>query len=200
MITYCCMLCGNKINYKTALYGEGKCRDCNSRLKGEKSNGFIHGYSYSLNWKREQNKLRHEKYPWEYSYNAARARCTNPKNSHYNAYGKRGIKFLMTKEEYICLWERDKACLLKQPSIDRIDINGDYTFENCRFIEHVENSRNNRKTMKVEQYSLDGKLLKVWNSQSEIKRELGFNQGHIGFLIKQEPHIGYNFIWRKHNV
>ena len=189
----------NSIRYYDFHNGRG-CPECKKlKMIGTKY-GYKHGMSYNLAWKREQNKLRHEKYPWEYSYNAAKARCNNPKNSHYSAYGKRGIKFLITKEEYMILWERDKAYLLKQPSIDRIDINGNYTFDNCRFIEHRENSRNNRKTMKVEQYSLDGKLLKIWNSQSEIKRELGFNQSHIGFLINQEPHIGYNFIWRKHNV
>lgn len=199
-IIYCCMFCGNQINYKTALYGQGKCRYCNSHLTGSTSNGFIHGLSYNLDWKREQNRIRHNKYPWEYSYYAGKGRCNNPKNSHYSSYGGRGIKFLLTKKQCEYIWYRDKANFLKQPSLDRIDINGNYCIENCRFIEMIENSRNNRRNMKVAQYSLDGKLIKIWNSQSEIKRELGFNQSHIGFLIKQSPHIGYNFIWRKYNV
>ncbi len=39
------------------------------------------------------------------------------------------------------LYYRDGADKMKKPSIDRIDNNGDYTYENCRFIEMAENSR-----------------------------------------------------------
>lgn len=189
----------NSMRYYDFHNGRG-CPECKRLKMIGKKYSYKHGLSYDLEWKKEQNALRHKKYPWEYSYYAAKSRCNNPKNSHYNAYGARGIKFLLTKEEYAKLWERDKAILLKQASIDRININGHYEYSNCRFIEMLDNSRNNRKNMKIAQYSLTNKLIKIWNSQSEIKRELGFNQGHIGFLIKNKPHIGYNYIWRKYNV
>jgi hypothetical protein len=47
------------------------------------------------------------------------------------------IKRLEIKE----LWFRDKAMLMINPTIDRIDRNGNYTKENCRFIEAKENRR-----------------------------------------------------------
>ena len=53
----------------------------------------------------------------------------------------RHIRNLITVGQLETLWERDKAWRLKKPSIDRIDSAGDYTFENCRYIEHAENSR-----------------------------------------------------------
>lgn len=82
-----------------------------------------------------------EKYPWISHYKAAYQRCLNPKNKCYNSYGKRGIKFLITRNEVKRLWFRDKAFLQKKPSIDRIDNDGNYTFKNCRFIEQTKNLR-----------------------------------------------------------
>jgi len=73
--------------------------------------------------------------PWMNAYRGAKARCNNQNNNRYNSYGKRGIKFLLTKEELKKLWFRDKAFNMIKPSIDRINNDGNYEFNNCRFIE-----------------------------------------------------------------
>lgn len=70
-----------------------------------------------------------------------RQRCTNPKRHNYASYGGRGISCLLTVADLKSLWERDNASSLKKPSIDRIDVNGNYVYENCRFIELSENVR-----------------------------------------------------------
>jgi len=54
-------------------------------------------------------------------------------------YFARGIRCLISLEEVKSLWIRDKANLLKRPSIDRIN-GGHYKLENCRFIEFRENA------------------------------------------------------------
>lgn len=51
----------------------------------------------------------------------------------------RNIKCLITKDELKKLWIRDNANIMKQPSIDRIDTCGHYSFDNCRYIEMQEN-------------------------------------------------------------
>lgn len=48
---------------------------------------------------------------------------------------------LLNLEEIKTLWFRDKALLLKRPSLDRIDSSKDYSYQNCRFIELSENVR-----------------------------------------------------------
>lgn len=79
--------------------------------------------------------------PWANCLFAARNRCNNPKNSHYKYYGARGIKCFLNLEEIKNLWIRDNAKNMVCPTIDRIDNDGDYILDNCRFIERSENSR-----------------------------------------------------------
>lgn len=70
-------------------------------------------------------------------------RCGNPKAKSYAYYGGKGIKNKLTKIQLLILWSRDNGEKLKNPSIDRIDSNGHYEFDNCRFIE-MDNNRKNR--------------------------------------------------------
>lgn len=90
---------------------------------------------------REYTKRRLKKYPWFWHWSAARSRCNCKSDFGYEYYGGRGIQFLITLEEVGKLWFRDKAFLLRQPSIDRKDNDGNYTFKNCRFIELSKNSK-----------------------------------------------------------
>ena len=79
------------------------------------------------------------------TYYNMRQRCVNPSASKYINYGGRGIQCKIKFGELSELWERDKADKLTHPSIDRIDNDGDYTKENCRFIEMSENRKNRAK-------------------------------------------------------
>jgi hypothetical protein len=90
---------------------------------------------------RDYKRLFRKEKPWMTRLVLARSRCSNPNHPKYSRYGGRGIKCLITKEEIKELWFRDKAYLLKLPTIDRIDNNGNYTFKNCRFIENGDNTR-----------------------------------------------------------
>jgi len=89
----------------------------------------------------EYNKEYNKVHPWMSHYNGSRSRCNNPKNNHYHSYGGRGIKFLMTNNDFRYLWFRDKAFEMKQASIDRIDNDGNYELNNCRFIELIKNTK-----------------------------------------------------------
>ncbi len=71
-------------------------------------------------------------------------RCNYPGTSRFSNYGGAGVKLLMTIEDLSRLWKRDKARLLKRPSIDRIDSSLGYSFDNCQFIELSDNCRKRR--------------------------------------------------------
>ena len=79
------------------------------------------------------------KFPWYSSFRNARNRCNYPKDKKYKNYGGRGIKFKLTPYDMDKLWKRDKASNMQRPSIDRIDNDGDYEYNNCQFIEMVDN-------------------------------------------------------------
>jgi hypothetical protein len=82
-----------------------------------------------------------KKYPWRHVFRGMLARCENPTSKAWPRYGGRGIQIKMTAEDVRTIWIRDKAHLLKQPNIDRIDNDGHYEIGNVQFIEKSENSK-----------------------------------------------------------
>lgn len=89
---------------------------------------------------RKRAKSLHRLNPWNRLLTSITQRCGNVNNPRYKNYGGRGIKNFLTKKDLQFLWERDKANLLREPSIDRIDKNWHYELNNCRFIENKLNS------------------------------------------------------------
>lgn len=137
--------------------------------------------------------------PWYGSYVSAKERCNNPNNKDYKNYGGRGIKFLLTKEDYKNIWNRDKGWLLKQPSIDRINNDGNYEFNNCQFIEKKINSLKRRMfTKPILQYDLQGNFIKEWKSIKEASSELKINSSSIGNCINKRKYYltAGGFIWK----
>lgn len=88
----------------------------------------------------EVNREWRKKNPWYNHYAHTRQRCTNPNNIKFKNYGGRGIKLLMTVDDFRFLWFRDKAYLLNRASIDREDNDGHYELSNYRFMELGKNS------------------------------------------------------------
>jgi len=136
--------------------------------------------------------------PWYTSLANARARCNNPKNPDYKDYGGRGIKVELVISQIKELWFRDKAYLMKCPTINRKDNNGNYTFDNCEFIEMGLNSaeRNKRVIKPIVQYDLNNSLITIWPSATEVERQLGFDQGNISKCCLGKVSSAYKFIWR----
>ena len=76
-----------------------------------------------------------------------KGRCENPNRQKYKDYGGRGIKVCEEWHDCGVFAEWAFANGYKQGlQIDRIDNNGDYRPENCRFVTPKQNSRNRRNT------------------------------------------------------
>ena len=150
-------------------------------------------------WIKEKEQLFFKNNPWYESWKAAKSRCNNPHNNRYNTYGDRGIEFDLTQEETKELYSRDKAYLMKKPSIDRIDNDEHYTFDNCRFIELVENIKKRHNKI-ILQFSLEGNFIKEWESLSEASRQLNVHISHICLVCKEKIPQAKGFIFKYKEV
>lgn len=79
-------------------------------------------------------------------WNDMRSRCDRPQNSNYKWYGGRGISYAPEWKTFSCFLKWALANGYRDGlEIDRIDTDGNYTPENCRFVTHQINCQNRRK-------------------------------------------------------
>lgn len=95
---------------------------------------------YRLDNKERINFIRKSKRQYHIHSNIF-SRCSTSGRWHY----EKGIKCKITPTEIKILMDRDGYTNLKQPSIDRINPDLNYTLSNCRFIELSENCKNVRR-------------------------------------------------------
>ena len=98
-------------------------------------------------------------------FRGMRTRCNNPNDATYFCYGKRGIKCLWNSLDdfYIDMYEsyckHVEEYGEKDTTIERIDPNGNYCKENCRWATVMEQEQNKRNTHKI--IDVEGELLSI---------------------------------------
>lgn len=82
------------------------------------------------------------------SYKAMLARCNNPDHDNYHNYGGRGIKVCAKWLHSFDAFLADMGERPEGKTLDRNDVNGDYSAANCKWATDAEQRANRRKTTK----------------------------------------------------
>jgi hypothetical protein len=167
--------------------------DCGG-ISATRSNKLISGHTKSCgclqrenttkrNLKHGQSRRRKETRTYRI-WKAMLARCTNPNALHWRHYGGRGIKVCEN-------WRNFEAFLLdmgevpsSKHSIDRINNDGDYCPENCRWATQKQQVGNTRRARLL---TFDGKTrcLSEWAEITKIgARTLGTRLNRLGWSIE----------------
>ena len=172
--------CGKEkiVNDKNLLRGATKSCGCFA-LEKRKSSHITHNMTGTRLYK-----------VWE----AMKRRCYSPKCKSYKDYGARGITVC---EE----WKTDAKAFFDWAlvngyadnlTIDRIDNNGNYCPENCRFITRRENSINRRSTV----WCMYEGCLYV---QCDLKKKLGIGNKQVKQYVLDVPRVDDAIEWLTNN-
>jgi hypothetical protein len=106
-------------------------------------------------------------------WKSMKQRCQNPRNAAYSGYGGRGIKVCARWSNsfeafYLDMGARPSS----EYTLDRIDNDGDYTPQNCRWATRTQQANNRRSNRKI---TFRGETHTV----AEWARKLGIRQGSL---------------------
>lgn len=145
--TWCCVCsCGTvrRVNAGSLLSGASSSCGClNREVNSERAThghtaGGVHSKTYTA---------------WRCMLN----RCRNEKNVSYRNYGGRGIQVCDRWESFQAFLD-DMGEAPRRMTLDRIDTNGNYCKENCRWVSMKDNSNNRRNNRRL---TLHGKTYTV---------------------------------------
>ena len=113
-----------------------------------------------------------------------RQRCNNQHNKDYKWYGGRGIKVCPEwNKSFDNFWKDMGNYYFNEGTIERIDNNGDYSPDNCKWIPIKEQARNTRRTKHIT-YNGVTKTIQEWSLIFDINYNTLRSRLYSGFSIK----------------
>ena len=155
---FCECLCGKIVSVKSGKLKNGETKTCGCKI------GFSSGNSKLIEYK---------------IWLGIKNRCYNKNYMHFDSYGGRGIKVC---DRWLESFENFYEDMGKRPSknhsIDRIDVNKDYSPENCRWADNKTQARNRRNTIIVNYKGIEKPVI-------ELCEELNLNYHKIISRLKR---------------
>lgn len=157
-------VCGKEFETQIQSVKSGKTKSCNCLQKQITANRNI------LNATHKQTK--HRLYnTWKMMIQ----RCNNPKNKAYSNYGERGIKVCDEWNDVENFIRDMYPSYIDGLTIDRINPNGNYEKDNCRWATKTTQARNTRKLQSNNNSGYRGvcfhKQIKKWISQITVDKK-----------------------------
>lgn len=114
-----------------------------------------------------------------------RYRCSNPNNQAYKDYGERGIQVCREWQDFAEFkkWALENG-YTEELTIDRIDVNGDYRPDNCRWT-NSKTQMNNRRTTPKYTVGKDKLTLSEWSQRTGIPRSTIWNRLKRGMSFEE---------------
>ncbi|MFZ3172051.1 MAG: hypothetical protein WA118_08735 [Carboxydocellales bacterium] len=139
-------LTGQKFDYLTVLYrsddcGNGKkpvikweCQCSCGKVIAVKSDSLLSGHTKSCGCRKIKHGYSHKERLYQ-TWQNMRRRCFDPKNNRWSHYGGRGITICPEWNDYQSFrnWAMNNG-YTDDLSIDRVDVDGNYCPENCRWV------------------------------------------------------------------
>lgn len=127
-------------------------------------------------------------------FNSLKQRCINPNNKGYKNYGARGIKvceeWLDKESGFINFYNwamangYDENAKFQECTIDRIDVNGNYEPNNCRWISNKEQALN-KTDSRTFKYKGRKQTLKEWSKELNVSYKTLQYHTHKGQSIEE---------------
>lgn len=106
-------------------------------------------------------------------WHGIKTRCNNPGHSDYKSYGAKGIRICDEWKDFVKFKEWSLQNGYQDTlSIDRINVNGNYCPENCRWVD-MKTQSNNKTSNVFITYKGETKTMKQWS------QDLGINYGTL---------------------
>jgi len=172
----CLCSCGEESLVCSYRLGKGlstRCNSCAKKASGVSQRTATHYHSRKVHG----------------AWSSMKNRCKNPNYNGYSNYGGRGISYCDRWESFDVFIEDMGEPPTKGHSLDRIDCNGNYSKENCRWADSVTQSNNRTNNVKFE---FDGRerTLAQWASEYGIDYEVLRARYHRGLNAEKILFVG----------
>ena len=131
-------------------------------------------------------------------WQAMKSRCYYDKNKRFKYYGGRGIKVCDEwKNSFISFYEwsmkngYDENAERGQCTIDRIDVNGNYEPNNCRWATIKQQANNTRRNHFIE-YNGKTQTVSQWANELGVEPDSIFNRLQKGFTEEEALTLKFN--------
>ena len=169
----CVCECGNKHDASIDNLKHGNVRSCGC---------LAHEWSRSGNARRKHSGKGTRLYQiWK----SMRERCNTKTASNYGRYGGRGVCICNEWNDFSVFqeWAMENG-YSDELTIDRIDTNGNYEPNNCRWVTYYEQSINKRNTVR---YEFNGETLSLseWSKRIGVKMNVLYARLRRGWSIEK---------------